>query len=141
LIPEDLKPGTYVSFVEVETPDHLIGTSSDVFEVEAKYEERFSRQFIYYALGLAIVAVLIIIITFSVGLFRKLKKQQLVTEFKVKRPQEKIQKLEKELSALESAYKSKFISEESYRKDKERIEKYLQKLKGGKRMTAEDIVK
>ena len=31
LIPSDLKLGTYVAFVEVKTPDGLIGTSSDSF--------------------------------------------------------------------------------------------------------------
>ena len=44
-------------------------------------------------------------------------------------PQEKVEKLEKEIAALESAYKSKFISEESYTKQKQRIESELQKLK------------
>ena len=38
LIPSDLKSGTYVAFVEVKTPDGLIGTSSDLFEVSARFE-------------------------------------------------------------------------------------------------------
>ena len=37
--------------------------------------------------------------------------------------------MEKELAALESAYRSKFISEESYRKNKERVEMRLKQLK------------
>ena len=41
-----------------------------------------------------------------------------------------LKKLEKELAALESAYKSKFISEQSYQNGRERIEKELKKLKG-----------
>ena len=40
---------------------------------------------------------------------------------------EKAQKLQKELEALEQAYKSKFISEESYTKSRERIENELKK--------------
>src|SRR3989338_4832429 len=44
LIPSDLKPGTYVAFVEVKTPDGLVGTSSDSFEVKAKYEEAYPTQ-------------------------------------------------------------------------------------------------
>ena len=60
--------------------------------------------------------------------FKKLKKKREVIELKGKIPEEKIQKLEKELKALESAYKSKFISEASYQKNKERVEKELKRL-------------
>jgi len=127
LIPSDLKSGTYVAFVEVKTPDGLIGTSSDLFEVSARFEEAYSRQFIFFALGFLVVVVIIIIIIFSL----KLKKKREIIEFKQKIPSEKIQKLEKELAALKSAYKSKFISEASYKKDEERLERQLQKLKGG----------
>ena len=41
----------------------------------------------------------------------------------------KIQKLEKELNAIESAYKSNFISEVSYQNNRERIENQINKLK------------
>ena len=41
----------------------------------------------------------------------------------------KVKKLEKELAALEQGFKSKFISEESFKKGKERIERQLRKLK------------
>ena len=129
LIPSDLKPNTYVAFVEVKTPDGLIGTSSDLFEVAARYEEKFSRQFIFLIMGLAIAFILVIIIILSLSYFRKLKKKERIIEIKEKIPKEKIQKLEKELAAIQSAYKSKFISEESYKKDKERIEKQLQKMR------------
>ena len=43
--------------------------------------------------------------------------------------EEKAQKLRKELEALESAYKSGFISEESYLKGKKRIEDKINSLK------------
>jgi len=129
LIPSDLKPNTYVAFVEVKTPDGLIGTSSDLFEVAARYEEKLSRQFIFLIIGFAIAFILVIIIILSLSYFRKLKKKERILEIKEKLPKEKIQKLEKELAAIQSAYKSKFISEESYKKDKERLEKKLQKMR------------
>lgn len=131
LIPPDLKPGTYVTFVEVETPDDLIGTSSDLFEVTVKYEEKYPLQLRYYILGLSGMVILIIIIIFAAYLFKKIKRKKRVTELKEKMPEEKRQKLEKELKALESAYNSKFISEQSYKKGRERIEKILWGLKGG----------
>ena len=36
LIPSDLRPGNYITFVEVKTPEGMIGTSSDSFEVKTK---------------------------------------------------------------------------------------------------------
>ncbi len=42
---------------------------------------------------------------------------------------EKIQKLEKELKSIRQAYAAKFVSERSYLKTKERIEKNLEKLR------------
>ena len=129
LIPSDLKPGTYVAFVEVKTPDGLIGTSSDSFEVKAKYEEAYPRQAKYIGLGLVAAFILIVIIIFTRHLFKKLKKKKEIIKLKGRIPQEKTQKFEKELKALEEAYKSKLISEASYLKSKERIEKELKKLK------------
>lgn len=129
IIPSDLKSGTYTSFVEVRTPDNVIGTSSDSFEVRAKYEARYPLLTKYFVLGLIGVFILTAIVIFSLQLFRKLKEKKRITELKGKIPEEKIQKLEKELKALEEAYKSKFISEESYKKDKERIEKKLEGLR------------
>ena len=52
-----------------------------------------------------------------------------IFEFKKKTPVETADKLEKQLKALEDAHKSKFVSEASYKKGKERIEKKLKKLK------------
>lgn len=130
LIPSDLKTGTYVAFVEVKTPDGLVGTSSDLFEVTAKYEAEYPPQIKYIGLGLAIILILIVLIIPLKQLFEKLKKRKKIIELKREIPKEAVQKLEKELKALESAYKSKFISEASYKKNKERIEKELEKLKG-----------
>ena len=65
-------------------------------------------------------------------LYRKSKKKEHIKELKEMVPVERAQKIERELAALESAFKSGFISEESYKKDKERLEKELQRLKAGK---------
>ena len=129
LIPSDLKPGTYVAFVEVTTPDGLVGSSSDLFEVTTKFEEKYSPQLKYYIFGLAGIVLLFIFIIFVLNFLSKIKKKKKIIEFKEKMPEENIQKLEKELAALEGAFKSGFISEESYNKGKERIEKKLQMLK------------
>lgn len=129
LIPSDLKSGVYVAFVEVKTPDGLVGTSSDLFEVMAKYEEESPIQIKDLGLVIAVAFLVAAIIIFAVHLSKKAKKKKEVEEFKEKIPSEKIQKLEKEMKAIESAYNSKFISEASYKKDKERIEKKLKELK------------
>lgn len=57
-----------------------------------------------------------------VGIDKKETKKEVVKK-------EKIRKLEKELKSLEKGCKSKFISKESYRKGKERIEKRLKILR------------
>ena len=129
LIPSDLKPGAYVAHVEVTTPDGLVGTSSDTFEVEAKFEERYPLEFRYYLYGLAGLLALAVAAIISLNIYRVVKKKKHVEELKESMPAEKVQKMEKELSALESAFKSGFISEESYKKDKERLERELQRLK------------
>ena len=128
LIPTDLRPGNYVAFVEVRTPDGLIGTSSDSFEVSAKYGKVYPME-ARIGLALAAVIVLLVIIVFARNVLRGLKKKKEIVELKEKAPEEKIQKLKKELKALEQAYKSKMISEASYKSGKVRIEKELKRLK------------
>jgi len=152
LIPSDLKPGTYVAFVEVTTPDGLVGTSSDSFEVSTKFEELDEKQIKYYILGIIFLPLLVIIVISLLQLYKILNKGRKLKDIKEKTLKEKIQKLEKELAALESAYNSKFISEESYKKDEERLENKLQGLRGQtngekaqekvkEEKTAEEIVK
>ena len=58
-----------------------------------------------------------------------LKRRKDVEELKKKEPLERIKKLENELKALEEAYKAEFISEESYQKEKKRIEERLEAMK------------
>lgn len=129
LIPSDLKPGTYTAFVEVTTPDGLVGTSSDSFEVSAKYEKTYPLQIKYYLIGVAVLFVLAIIVILSLQVSKKLKKKKDIMELKEKIPEEKAQKLEKELKAVESMHKSGFISSESYKRRKEKIEEKLKRLK------------
>ena len=125
-IPPELKPGTYIAFVEVFT-NVVIGSGSDSFEVKSKYQFKYPQELKYYIIGF--IAVIVFVIIFISVMYRLgiLKKKQKIAEIKEKIPLEKIEKLEKELKALEEAYKSNFISEESYKRDKERIEKKLQK--------------
>lgn len=130
LIPSDIKPGTYKAFVEVKSGESLIGTSSDLFEVQARYVKEHPPEYRYIAYGLGALAVLSIAVLVLVLVLKRIKKTKKAKEFKEKIPSDRIQKLEKELGALEAAFNSKFISEESYKKDKERIEKDIEKLKG-----------
>ena len=62
---------------------------------------------------------------YQFGYFKKKMPKAKREEIKQLKIEEKAQKLKKELNALEKAYKSGFISEESYKRDKQRIEKEL----------------
>ena len=127
VMPAEIKPGTYVAFVEVLT-DIIAGTGSDTFEVIAKYPYK-PLELQYYLIGLAVLVAFVILIVISIQAFNVLKKKKEIAEIKAKMPKERVEKLEKELKALEEARKAGFISEESYKKDKERVEKELQKLR------------
>ncbi|MBS3114280.1 hypothetical protein J4448_04205 [Candidatus Woesearchaeota archaeon] len=122
VIPAEIKPGTYVAFVEVST-DVIAGTGSDTFEVKSKY--KYSPELKYYIIGVAVLVAIVIISILVIYGFNILRKKKQIAELKEKMPLEKAQKLEKELRALESAYKTGFISQESYQKEKKRIEDRL----------------
>ncbi|MBI2559199.1 hypothetical protein HYW20_07805 [Candidatus Woesearchaeota archaeon] len=135
LVPSDLKPGTYVAFVKVNYGDS-IGTSSDLFEVKAKTIKLYSVPIKDYGVILMIGAAIAIlgIFAFSAYRLRYAKKEAPKTkeeEAHQLKEEGKAQKLGKELEALDKARKSGFISEESYQKDKERIQNKLSKLKKG----------
>lgn len=133
-IPADIEPGTYIASVKVTFEDS-VGISSDLFEVKA----RAIRLIPVYIKSLApylligIIAVLFIVYIFVVRGFglpgKKHAPKTKEEESKLLKTEEKIKKLEKELAASESAYKSGFISEESYKNNKERVEKELDKLR------------
>lgn len=133
LIPSDLKPGTYVAFVKVNYGDS-IGTSSDLFEVKAKTIKLYPIQLKDYKTILLSAAIILIVGIFAFSAYRisyskkELPKAKEATMEQLK-AEDKAQKLRKELSALDDARKSGFISEESYQRDKKRIEDKLKKIK------------
>lgn len=132
-IPSDLRPGNYVAFAKVTYADS-VGTSSDLFEVTAKAIRLYPIQFRDYKVILSIGAVILIAgaVIFSAYKFGYVKKKAPKTkeeEAKQLQAGDKAQKLKKELEALEGAYKSGFISGESYTRDKQRIEDKLNRLK------------
>ena len=132
-VPSDLRPGNYVAVAKVTYADS-IGTSSDLFEVTAKTIRLYSIQFKDYKVVLSIGAIILIagVIVFSayhLGYVRKKMPKTKADETKQLQMEDKAQKLRKEIEALESAYKSGFISAESYEKDKKRIGDKLNKLR------------
>ena len=127
VMPAEIKPGTYSAFVEASSNATIVGTGSDTFEVTARYE--YKPELRYYLIGLAVLAGAIILFILLMHRHGEIRKKKKIAELRAKKPLEKIEKLEKELMALEEAHSSKFISEESYRKEKARIENELRKAK------------
>lgn len=122
IIPPEIKPGAYIAFVEAST-NVVVGSGSDTFEVKARFESKPQSQ--YYLIGVAAAVAMLIIAIIALHGYTKLKKKESIAELKEKLPLEKINKLEKELKALEEARKSGFISEESFKKEKKRLEEKL----------------
>jgi hypothetical protein len=104
-----------------------VGTGSDTFEIAPKYPYGHFAELRNYFIGLALLAVIGIVIASSLYWRKELNKKKRIAELRKSEPEEKAQKLRKELKALEEAYTSKFISEESYRKEKSRIEAEVSK--------------
>src|SRR3989344_1469928 len=126
VMPLEIKPGTYIAFVEVFT-DVIAGSGSDTFEVIG-HEAPSYQQLRYYIIGVAVVVAMLIIVILTIYGHGVIKKKQ-IAELKEKAPLERGEKLERELKALEDAYKSGFISKESYEKERKRIEERLEVLK------------
>lgn len=123
VVPDVIKPGNYLAFVEAYTNTTLVGTSSDAFEVTGKY--KYPSELGHYLFGFAVTAALIVIFILMRYWLGILNKKQRMAELKGKVPIERAQKLEKELKALEEGYKAKLISEVSYKNRKSRIENRL----------------
>lgn len=124
VIPLEISFGTYTAYVEAYT-NIIVGTGSDSFEIMPKSASKYPQDVNRYLLGLAaIIAVIIVFIAGIYGLNVRQKKKE-IEKLKKLEPMERIEKLEKELKALEEAYKSGFISKESYEKEKKRIEERL----------------
>lgn len=129
VIPEEIKPGTYTAFVEASTNTTIAGTGSDTFEITSKSEGKYPAELRYYLIGLAAFVAFIILLLFGVRSYNILKKKKKISELKEKAPLERIDKLEKELKALEEAYKSGLISKESFDKDNQRLQDKISSLK------------
>ena len=132
-VPSDLKPGTYIAAAKITYADS-VGIGSDLFEVQAKTIRLYPIQITDYGVIALFGAVILIggILVFSAyraGYFKKKAPKTKVEEIKELKEEDKAQKLKKELDAIENAYKSGFISEKSYKKDKERIGGKLKNLK------------
>ena len=127
VMPLEIKPGTYIAFVEVFT-DVIAGSGSDTFEVIG-HEAPSYQQLRYYIIGVAVVVAMLIIAILTIYGHGVIKKKKQIAELKEKAPLERGEKLERELKALEDAYKSGFISKESYEKERKRIEERLEVLK------------
>ncbi|MBS3096244.1 hypothetical protein J4480_02285 [Candidatus Woesearchaeota archaeon] len=127
VMPLEIKPGTYIAFVEVFT-DVIAGSGSDTFEVIG-HEAPSYQQLRYYIIGVAAVVAMLIIAILTIYGHGVIKKKKQIAELKEKAPLERGEKLERELKALEDAYKSGFISKESYEKERKRIEERLEVLK------------
>lgn len=133
-VPSDLKLGTYIAAVKVTFEDS-VGTSTDVFEVRAKsirlYPIEIRDNVFYVLLGVVFVVLIAsIFLMHQFGLIsKKYHPKTKEEESLLLKTEVKVKKLEKQLAALEQGFKSKFISEESYKKGKERIERELKKLK------------
>lgn len=130
VIPAEIKPGTFRAFVEASRNGTIAGTGSDTFEVQSKYKSTYPPELKYYLIGLAVLAALIILFLVATYGVKILKKRKKMAELKESVSTDKVEKLKKELIALEDAYKSTFISEESYTKEKARIEAELKKNEG-----------
>ena len=127
-IPAEIAPGTYIAAVEAST-NVVVGSGSDTFEVMSKVENKYTIELRYYLIGFAALVALSIIFVLSVRGLMLLRKKKEIAEIKEKMPLEKISKLEDELRALEEAFKSGFISKESYEKEIKRIEDELRILR------------
>ena len=127
-IPAEIAPGTYIAAVEAST-NVVVGSGSDNFEVMSKVENKYTIELRYYLIGFAALVALSIIFVLSVRGLMLLRKKKEIAEIKEKMPLEKISKLEEELRALEEAFKSGFISKESYEKEIKRIEDELRILR------------
>ena len=134
IIPPEMKSGTYTAFVEAFTNSTFLGTGSDTFEVRGE-KEPFYQQLKFYIATMAAIVALAIAMLFGVREYQLLRKRKDIEEIKAKEPEEKVRKMEGELKALEEAYKSGFISEETYAKEKKRIEERLEALRKGEGST------
>ena len=128
-IPGEIKPGTYLASVEVLSNKTAVGAGSDTFEIKPKYEDTYPPELKYYTYILAALVGIAIITVLSVIVFRNMTMKKKIIEITEKESSDKLNKMDAELKALEEAYSSKYLSEDSYMKDKTRIEGEITRLK------------
>ena len=132
LVPTDIVPGAYVASVKVIFEDS-VGISSDVFEVKAKtirlYPIAIKDLTTQLLIGILAVVAVSIFLVYRYMPRRKPIPKTMEEETKIIKAEGRVQKLDKELEAMDKAFKSGLISEESYLKSKERIERDLKKLR------------
>lgn len=147
-LPADLRPGSYAVVVKV-TYEDLVGTSSDVLDVEAKSLRLYPLAIKDSTFNLLIVVIFLVVSIFLLLVyeFGVLKKPVPFTSEKAERVsmeekkaeievirqaearKERIKKLEAELESLEEGYGSKFISESTYNAAKKKIASEMNKLR------------
>jgi len=132
LVPSDLKPGIYIA-AAIITFEDSVGISTDIFEVSAKAIRLYPIEIKDFTFFLLLGIVFIVFSASAYLLYEFKVKKDYVPKTKeevtkVIKSEEKTSKFRRELSALEQAHKSKFISKESYNRDKVRIENQLKKL-------------
>jgi|SRR3989338_9107974 len=130
LVPSSMVPGTYAAFAKVTYAD-ASGVSSDLFEVQAKSIRLYQIQKNGYRILLLAAAIVLTALIAFLGyrIVSRKKPKSEAAESEELRAEEKLKKLAKELESLEEAYKSGYLSEDSYRKGKERIEGRMVKMK------------
>ncbi len=131
------KPGEYIFILNMEYENESY-TKSELFNVYEKKEIKISRYVNYFIFGivLIIVMLLLIFVIFERFRLRRIHKNldsnlgQIHKHYlKKKKTNDTVKKLNKQKMLLEKAYKSKYISRESFVKSKKRINKMLSKIK------------
>ena len=122
IIPSEIKPGTYIAAVEAFT-NVIVGSGTDTFEVNPKVEYRkYVPELKPLIILLGFLVAFAVLIVWSIHELLKLKRKKKIIKLKEKRAIGETEKLVIELKSLEKAYESGFISEESFQKEKKRIE-------------------
>ena len=125
IIPQEIKPGTYIASVEAFA-NVVVGSGTDTFEVNSKTEPRkYAPELKTLLTLLSFAAAFTVLLIWTIHSLLKLKMKKKIVKLKEKTAIGIIDKLETELKSLEKARDSGFISNESYAKEKKRIEEKL----------------
>lgn len=120
-VPGEIIPGTYLAFAAIAVGNSSLGSSSDSFEVrQAEIKKpKGAEQFV---LNASLVAMLLIMVSIIIIYwFSKISKPSLISG-------SRLDSLRKKLKSLESAYKEKSISKDSYENTSEAIEAEIREI-------------